>query len=148
MSAPAMQRLDPALEARLRRHLEARYPAEGCGALIGRGDGPEAPWVITDIGEAPNAHAGDQNRRYLVPPQFQLQVERAARSSGQDVIGYYHSHPDHPARPSEHDRELAWPGYIYVIYSVAAGVAADLRAFALNDAGEFMEIAVRNREEL
>ncbi|MFZ4396305.1 MAG: M67 family metallopeptidase [Kiritimatiellia bacterium] len=141
MSAPFMRLIEPGLEARIRRHLEAQYPAEGCGVLIGGGDGTAVPWEIADIVPAPNHHGGDRARRYLIPPELQLQAERAASARGLDVVGFYHSHPDHPARPSEHDRELAWPGYVYAICAVAKGVSAEMESFTLNEAGEFVEVA-------
>ena len=62
-----------------------------------------------------------ERNRFLIDPLEQLRVEKDARARGLDVLGYYHSHPDHPARPSNYDREHAWPWYSYVIVSVQRG---------------------------
>jgi proteasome lid subunit RPN8/RPN11 len=135
MTGPAMSRLPLAVEAQLRRHCEAQYPDEACGALFGQGDGTLAPWVVTELSEAPNEHGDDHKRRYLIPPDFQLQAERHAQATDQDVLGYYHSHPDHPAQPSEYDRVHAWHGYLYLICAVHQGRSLDLNGFALVEPG-------------
>ena len=77
----------------------------------------------------------DENRhnRYLIPPEVILRTEREARADGLDVVGYYHSHPDHPSRPSDFDRDHAWPGYSYLIVSVREGRARDERSWRLSD---------------
>lgn len=129
-------RLSTAVAAEIRQLCEQAYPLEACGAIFGQGDGDAEPWLVLGIRPAPNQHGDDQRRRYAVPPEFQLQAERDARARGQDVIGYYHSHPDHPPQPSEYDRAHAWFGYLYAICSVAKGSAQDLNAFTLDAAGE------------
>ena len=139
MSQPGLIRLAPALEAQLRRHCEAAYPDEACGALFGDGDGTFTPWCVTELSPAPNEHGGDHRRRYLVPPEFQLQAEQHARATDQDVLGYYHSHPDHPAQPSEYDRSHAWFGYLYLICAVAQGRSAELNGFTLHEEGGAFE---------
>lgn len=111
------------------------YPYEACGALIGRVDGEPPRWHVEEIIPAQNEHADDRRRRYRIPPEFQVRAELAARARGHDVLGYYHSHPDHPAVPSEYDRSHAWPGYLYVICSVAAGRAREIGAFCLSEDG-------------
>ncbi len=74
-----------------------------------------------------------ERNRFLIDPKEQLKVEKDARSRGLEVVGYYHSHPDHPARPSEYDREHAWPWYSYLIVSVERGEAKDVRSWMLSD---------------
>jgi proteasome lid subunit RPN8/RPN11 len=123
------------VEVLLRRHCEQQYPNEACGALFGQGDGISSPWAVTELSAAPNEHGDDQRRRYLVPPDFQLQAERHALATDQEVLGYYHSHPDHPAQPSEYDRVHAWQGYLYLICSVQQGRSTDLNAFTLDEQG-------------
>ena len=141
MTAPLLFRLPVAVEAHLRRHCEAQYPNEACGVLFGQGDGISSPWTVTEISAAPNEHGDDQKRRYLVPPYFQFKAERHAQDTGQDVLGYYHSHPDHPAQPSEYDRVHAWSGYLYLICSVQQGLSSDLNAFTLDEpGGAFLEV--------
>lgn len=129
-------------EAAIRRHSEEQYPLEACGALLGRIEG-RGDWHIFQAAPAPNQHAEDQRRRYQIPPEFQLQMELRARSVGGEVVGYYHSHPDHPARPSEYDRAHAWPGYVYIICSAARGRAETVAAFCLDGPeGSFLPVAI------
>ena len=142
---PTMHRLPAEVEAQLRQHCEAQYPLEACGALFGQGDGTGAAWTVTGLRAAPNEHGGDHARRYLVPPDFQLQAERHAQATGQEVLGYYHSHPDHPAQPSEYDRAHAWFGYLYLICAVDQGRSAALNAFTLDaQGGAFVAVQVRD----
>lgn len=77
-----------------------------------------------------------ERNRFLIDPREQMRVEKDARARGLDVVGYYHSHPDHPARPSNYDREHAWPWYSYVILSVAKGEPADLTSWVLRESRE------------
>lgn len=148
MTAPALIRLPDPVEAQLRRHCEAQYPNEACGALFGQGDGLFSPWTVTEISAAPNEHGDDQRRRYLVPPDFQLQAEKHAQATDQEVLGYYHSHPDHPAQPSEYDRVHAWSGYLYLICSVQQGRSTDLNAFTLDEqGGAFVAVAALSPTE-
>ena len=72
-----------------------------------------------------------ERNRFLIDPREQLRVEKDARARQLDVLGYYHSHPDHPARPSQYDQEHAWPWYSYVILCVRQGVAEDLKCWVL-----------------
>lgn len=74
----------------------------------------------------------DRNR-FLIDPLEQLKVEKDARKRGLDVLGYYHSHPDHPARPSNYDREHAWPWYSYIILSVEKGTPTEMTSWVLSD---------------
>ena len=144
MSTPGLTRLAPPIEEQLRRHCQEQYPNEACGALFGQGDGTTAAWSVSEIAVAPNTHGGDHKRRYLVPPDFQLATEKYARATNQDVLGYYHSHPDHPAQPSEYDRAHAWFGYLYVICAVQQGRATDLNAFTLAEQdGAFVDVEIR-----
>lgn len=72
-----------------------------------------------------------EKNRFLIDPLDQLRVEKGARARGLEVLGYYHSHPDHPARPSIYDRDHAWPWYSYVIVAVERGVPKDLTSWVL-----------------
>jgi proteasome lid subunit RPN8/RPN11 len=140
-----MARLRPTVEAQLRLHCQEQYPNEACGALFGQGDGTFAVWTVAEISPAPNEHGGDQKRRYLIPPDFQLQAERHAQATGQEVLGYYHSHPDHPAQPSEYDRVHAWSGYLYLICAVRQGLAGELNAFTPEtQGGAFVAVEVQD----
>ena len=149
MSKPVLTRLSESIERQLRLHCQEQYPNEACGVLFGQGDGTASAWRVTEIKAAPNEHDDDHKRRYLVPPAFQFQAEKQARAMGLDVIGYYHSHPDHPALPSEYDRERAWFGYLYLICAVEQGRSTDLRAFSLEDqGGAFLDVEIRDESGL
>jgi proteasome lid subunit RPN8/RPN11 len=120
------------LMRRLEQEAMRAYPKECCGILIGRetGDGRR----VERIEPASNESAKDeQHHRFLISPRELLAVEKAAARDGVIVLGFYHSHPDAPARPSEYDREHAWPFYSYVIVSVAQGQALDATSWVLNE---------------
>lgn len=119
----------------IERHLEAGYPDEACGVMIGR-ELPAATTTRTEVVRlvlADNAREDSRHNRYVIPPEAVLAAEKAARAEGLGVIGYFHSHPDHPARPSEFDREHAWPGLSYLIVSIRGGKAEDVRSWRLSD---------------
>jgi len=139
----------PTVLQRIRRHGTDAYPEEGCGFLLG---------TVTDDGEnrgtavlsVTNRAADDRTRRYKLTADDYREADEAARAQGRDVVGVYHSHPDHPARPSETDRdEATFPGYTYVIVSVRNGEPDTLTAWSLvPDRSEFTreEIIVRRPE--
>ncbi|MEE2777725.1 MAG: M67 family metallopeptidase [Acidobacteriota bacterium] len=111
----------------------ATYPEECCGVMIGtlrNGDQAE----VVEIVSARNERE-DENRhnRFLISPQALMEAQRSARARQFEVVGYYHSHPDHPARPSDFDRDHAWPGQSYLIISVQSGEVADCRSWRLKD---------------
>ncbi len=134
-------------EDAIRRHGAGDYPNECCGILLGSANG--ARKEVREIVplknlrldsaraqellplEAPGRES--ERNRFLIDPLEQLRVEKGARARGLDVLGYYHSHPDHPARPSEYDRDHAWPWYSYVIVSVERGEAKDITCWVLSD---------------
>jgi len=114
----------------IRRHGEETYPEECCGFLIGRlhADGNEAVYARRAV----NRNENRREDRYIIAPGEYLEADLAARRENLDIVGVYHSHPDHPAVPSRTDLELAtFPGYSYVIVSVENGKAANLSAWAL-----------------
>jgi proteasome lid subunit RPN8/RPN11 len=132
---------------KIRQHGVREYPNECCGILLGRADGEnkEVREVVPlknlrqDAAEAEKLLPLDspgvesERNRFLIDPRDQIRVEKDARARGLDVVGYYHSHPDHPARPSNYDREHAWPWYSYVIVSVQKGEPRDLSSWVLTD---------------
>jgi proteasome lid subunit RPN8/RPN11 len=126
-----MLRLAPGDLASIRRHGEETYPQECCGFLIGTGQngGREVLRVLP----ARNEHADSPRNRYLVSPEAYLKAEREADAAGLLVVGFYHSHPDAEARPSEFDREHAFPGCSYAILAVPAGSAGELRSWTLSE---------------
>ena len=111
----------------LRRHGEETYPHECCGALLGRDQ-----WV-TDLVALPNTTEEGPRRRFMVRPQDYREAERRAGEMGAELLGFYHSHPDHPARPSEIDLEWAWPFFSYVIVSVREGVSQEMTSWRLRE---------------
>jgi proteasome lid subunit RPN8/RPN11 len=118
-------------------HAAATYPEECCGILIGRPLDPEEHGeegaLVERILSAQNARNESRGNRYLIEPETVLAAHKEARAANLDVVGYYHSHPDHPAEPSEFDREHAWPGYSYLIVSVRKGQVAESRSWRLRD---------------
>ena len=118
----------------IRREVEAAYPAEGCGFLLGR-PRTEALVRVTRHQPVVNARveAGTGRNRYEIAPGDFLRADKAARAEGVEVLGTYHSHPDHPAKPSEYDREHAWPFYRYLIIAVERGVAGAARVWELSE---------------
>lgn len=122
-------RILPDLIDAIRAHAEAAYPEECCGYLLGTFDGHGC--TVSALFEAANRSATPGRHFVLDPPSY-LAASRAAEAQGLDVVGCYHSHPDHPARPSATDLAAAtFPGYRYVIVSVDGGTAADLTAWSL-----------------
>jgi proteasome lid subunit RPN8/RPN11 len=111
----------------IRAHGVETYPNECCGALIGR-DG-----VVMAAFALPNTTEEGPRRRFLVRPQDYREAERQASARGGDLLGFYHSHPDHPARPSQYDLDHAWPFFSYVIVSVKAGVPEDMTSWRLRE---------------
>jgi proteasome lid subunit RPN8/RPN11 len=111
-------------------HGEASYPDEGAGFLLGSDDGDQR--YITQIFITENAREDEaRHNRYLVTPKEYLQAEIAAETLGLSLIGVFHSHPDHPNRPSEFDREWAQPFFSYIITSVNEGQAIESRSWRL-----------------
>jgi proteasome lid subunit RPN8/RPN11 len=107
------------VDAGIRRHGQETYPHECCGALVGR-DG-----AVTAIVALPNTTEEGPRRRFMVRPSDYQLAERRATELGGELLGFYHSHPDHPARPSQYDLDHAWPTFAYIIVAVA-GVAEGL----------------------
>jgi proteasome lid subunit RPN8/RPN11 len=121
----------------INRHAAASYPEECCGFLIGRLDGEAT--VVERVLSVGNEREESRHNRYLITPETVLAANKEARGLGLDVVGYYHSHPDHPSRPSEFDRDHAWPGLSYLIVSVQGGRVADARSWRLSDDRERFE---------
>ncbi|PYR29409.1 MAG: hypothetical protein DMF92_11935 [Acidobacteria bacterium] len=119
--------LASAFEDEIRRHGEETYPHECCGALVGRGNRVEATVAL------PNTTEEGPRRRFLVRPSDYRLAEQRGRELGGELLGFYHSHPDHPARPSQYDLDHAWPTFAYVIVSVASGQAGDITVWWLKD---------------
>ena len=119
--------ISAAVDAAIRAHGRETYPHECCGALIGR-DGS-----VTDVVALPNTTEEGPRRRFLVRPSDYRQAESRASELGAELLGFYHSHPDHPARPSQYDLDHAWPTFAYIIVAVAAGRDQAMTVWYLKD---------------
>jgi proteasome lid subunit RPN8/RPN11 len=128
--------------AELRRLAAAAYPSEGCGVLVGvaSADGGVS---VRSVSAAANLSPRGRDR-YELDPLAIVRAERAAREAGLDVVGFWHSHPDHPAAPSRLDTERAWADYLYVIVSTSPAGTGDVRAWRLagGEGDGFVELSV------
>ena len=122
-------RLSGSLVDEIQREGERAYPAECCGVLAGR---PGEVKVVVKLVPMTNRRTDDAHR-YLIAPDDLRSIEADLRASGLEVLGCYHSHPDHPAAPSAFDTAQAWPWYSYLIVRVDRGRAADLTSWVLDD---------------
>ena len=129
----------------IRRHGEETYPFECCGALLGRFEGDTR--IVSASVRCGNVRADSAKDRYEIDPVEVARIQRDARTRGLDIVGFYHSHPDHPARWSRTDFEEAyWLGYSYLITSIEKGRARLSRSFALT--GSSVEDKAFVEEEL
>jgi proteasome lid subunit RPN8/RPN11 len=112
------------------QHAMATYPQECCGLLVGQGKQTIVVYPMENVSSSPHD-------RYTIDPAAMLAVMKSVRGQDLSIIGIYHSHPDHPAVPSERDRELAWPEYSYLILSVSFGQVVDRQSWCLHEAGVF-----------
>jgi proteasome lid subunit RPN8/RPN11 len=142
-----MLRIEYADYEALRAHAEETYPNECCGVLLGKnfaGDGDSvtvnkaaAVNHVQQIVRAGNTRTDSAHNRYNIAPQELVKIQRQARGLGLDIIGFYHSHPDHPAQWSTTDfAEAHWLGSSYVITSVEQGKASTTNSFLLRGTGE------------
>ena len=119
----------------LRQHGEETYPHECCGILLGQIDGNVR--VVTSVARSGNTRTDSPQNRYHIDPRELVRIQREGRERGEDIVGFYHSHPDHPARwsPTDH-AEAHWLGCSYVIVSVEKGKAALTNSFELTGSDE------------
>jgi proteasome lid subunit RPN8/RPN11 len=120
-------RLGNGVAGAIRQHGVETYPNECCGALFGREGQVTATFALSNTTEE------GPRRRFLVRPEDYRSAEREASARGAELLGFYHSHPDHPARPSQYDLDHAWPFFSYIIVSVRGGVPEDVTSWRLRD---------------
>jgi proteasome lid subunit RPN8/RPN11 len=121
--------------AALRQHGEETYPHECCGVLLGSMDGDAR--IVTSIMRAGNTRTDSPHNRYHIDPRELVRIQREGRERGEDIVGFYHSHPDHPPQWSQTDlAEAHWIGCSYVITSVEKGKAAVTNSFELQGTDE------------
>ena len=119
----------------IRGHGEETYPHECCGVLLGQMREEER--VVTSIARCGNTRTDSPQNRYHIDPRELVRIQRQGRERGEDIVGFYHSHPDHPARWSQTDlAEAHWLGCSYVITSVEKGKAAVTNSFELTGSDE------------
>jgi proteasome lid subunit RPN8/RPN11 len=142
MSDVPLLRLKKELSTKIGEHGSETYPHECCGALLGRdldaaanssSDDHSASREILALFPLINRRDDSPRNRFSVTSEDVRDAEKAAREKGLDVVGWYHSHPDHPAAPSQFDRDHAWPWYSYIIVSVANGKPEKMTSWRLTD---------------
>jgi proteasome lid subunit RPN8/RPN11 len=125
-----MLKLTQSLYQALRAHGEETYPQECCGVLLGQVE--DNTRTVTCTARAGNTRTDSAHNRYNIDPKDLIRIQREGRDRGEDIIGFYHSHPDHPAQWSETDfAEAHWFGCSYVITSVENGKAVTTNSFEL-----------------
>ena len=142
----------------LQRHGEMAYPRECCGLLLGTHVGEQAR--VTEVWPAENAwdeesavqfeDVEDWNtceRRYTIAPELMLAAQKTARDRHWQILGIYHSHPNHEAIPSECDRQWAWPQYYYLILAVRDAVAWDSQCWQLDETRQFQRVSLEISSE-
>ena len=137
MTPRRQSNLETGVASAIRRHGAETFPHECCGALIGTGD------RVTAAVPLPNTTEEGPRRRFLVRPSDYRLAERQATARGGELLGFYHSHPDHPARPSQYDLDHAFPFFWYVIVSVQQGRPDAMTVWRLaDDRSQFREASL------
>lgn len=141
-------KLTPEHAAAIREHGQQTYPHECCGILLGRDDADAGLRTVSKLLPVENDRAADErHNRFTIPPLAYMQAEKAARAEQLDVLGFYHSHPDAPAKPSAYDIEHAWPYYSYVIVAIEQGQAKLMTCWRLQeDRSQFNEQMIEEEE--
>ena len=135
------------LARQIEQHGVRAYPNECCGILLGRDEATRR--VVERVRATANVFedVSERRHRFSIDPLELLRAESESMSGAPVVLGFYHSHPDHPARPSEFDRSRAWPFYSYVIVSIRSRRAVDLTSWVLDDsAGSFARQDIDGQE--
>ncbi|MGA2141945.1 MAG: M67 family metallopeptidase [Brevinematales bacterium] len=126
-----MIRLKPEHIDEIVKNGEGDYPYECCGILFGKFEKNKSKTVERVLSISNARDKDNRHNRFLITPEEMMRAESAARKNKTDILGFYHSHPDHPAAPSQYDMEHAWPLYSYIIVSVKDGKAGDITSWEL-----------------
>ncbi len=119
-------------KAAIEKHGEETFPNECCGFILGKLNGTDRN--VVELMPAANDREDEaQYNRFLITPEAYMRGEKAARAKKLDIVGFYHSHPNAPARPSQYDLDHAWPVYSYIIVSIRDKMAADMTSWLLKD---------------
>jgi proteasome lid subunit RPN8/RPN11 len=132
MGTEPRARLSNEIAAKIRSHGAETYPHECCGALLGRELADDLREIVA-LFPLVNRRDDSPRNRFSVTSDDVRDAEKAARAQGLDVLGWYHSHPDHPAKPSQYDQDHAWPWYSYIIVSVVNGEPQYMTSWRLSD---------------
>ena len=133
-----MVRLTKALFETIIEDSKNAYPHECCGALLGKDDGGNK--TVSTVRLLRNMNEERAADRYEIDPAELLKVEKEGAKQGLDVVGFYHSHPDHPSKPSGFDRERAWPDYSYIIVAVAKGTDTEAESWTFTEMDSPFEV--------
>ncbi len=131
--------LDLKLKKEIEQHAESTYPYECCGFVLGDAQSR----TVQEVYLLENAKEGDQRRRFEIDPLDYIKVEQHALQQGTSLLGVYHSHPDHPSVPSEHDLKQAFPNFSYLIVSVEKGRSKRTQSWRLNEENKFKEEIIK-----
>lgn len=131
----------------MREHVEQVYPEEGCGLMLGTFAEAEVTVVyesvpVENVWPVP----AERVHRYEISPETFVRIDRYARNKHLDVVGVYHSHPDHPDTVSEFDRATAWPDLSYLVFSVWNRRAISCSSYRLNEKSKKLELEIQNFE--
>lgn len=132
--------LTTAIRSFIEAHAVETYPHECCGVLVGRVDARGRHAL--EAHRTGNLNTQRAHDRFELDPRDYMRIDKQARARNLDIVGIYHSHPDHPARPSQTDLDAAWEGYSYVIVAVNQGKAGDFHSFELVQ-GKFQQEEAR-----
>lgn len=138
--------INPKMLDDIYEHSLKSYPEECCGILVGFDNGGAR--FITEVHRAENVSDERRHDRYLIDERKLIEVIKSTRGQNADVIGFYHSHPDYPSRPSQYDTEnAAWPGYSYLIVSVEKGHVVSAQSWVMShEGGKFVEQPIQTKE--
>lgn len=143
-----MIRLSQSAYASLRQHGEETYPHECCGVLLGHFDG-DGSKTVSRVARCGNTRADSPHNRYNIDPRDLVRIQREGRERDEEIVGFYHSHPDHPAQWSPTDlAEAHWFGCSYVITSVEKGTATSTNSFELAGGDENDKALIVEKTEL
>lgn len=128
---------------RIVEHVTVAYPNEACGFLVGF-DSPTRR-TVTEAIRSDNVwdNPSERGYRFAISSTQQMQLERSLVGTGKSLVGFYHSHPDHPALPSEFDREVAWTFYSYLILRVNNGQVQEIKSWVLDHSQQFVEQSIQ-----
>jgi len=140
---PPVIRIPQPLLTSITEAAEAAYPLECCGLLVGRGEAA-GDVRVTRVEPSPNRSEGDQRKSFLVDSKIQFDLMRELDDGPEHIIGNFHSHPDHPARPSDHDlQSVFYPEHVWIIVAVDDGRAGEVAAYSFDEKSEhFREIGL------